>query len=84
MALDRWAEVAGISSRPVWQRVDKDGLVGPGPITAQSVFETVAAAFSAKARTYIPMLAGHQVSPTPAAPPMTPMAASRKPGTVLD
>ncbi len=40
-ALDGWA-AAGIAEGPVLRRVDKAGRVGPGPIQAQSIFETVA------------------------------------------
>ena len=40
-ALDGWATAAGISSGAVLRRVDKAGRVGPGPITAQAVFEAV-------------------------------------------
>ena len=40
-ALDGWASAAGISSGAVLRRVDKGGRVGPGPITAQAVFEAV-------------------------------------------
>ena len=42
-ALDRWAVAAGIDSGPVLRRVDKAGRVGPGPLGAQSIFETVTA-----------------------------------------
>ena len=40
-ALDAWATAAGISTGAVLRRVDKAGRVGPGPITAQGVFEAV-------------------------------------------
>ena len=40
-ALDEWAAATGISSGPVLRPVSKGGLVGDGPITAQTVFETV-------------------------------------------
>ena len=40
-ALDGWASAAGIKSGAVLRRVDKAGHVGPGPITAQAVFEAV-------------------------------------------
>ena len=36
-----WATAAGISTGAVLRRVDKAGRVGPGPITAQGVFEAV-------------------------------------------
>ena len=42
MALDGWAVAAGIDSGPVLRRVSKAGRVGPGPLGAQSIFETVA------------------------------------------
>ena len=41
-ALDRWAAAAGIDSGSVLRRVSKAGRVGPGPLGAQSIFETVA------------------------------------------
>ena len=41
-ALDGWAAAAGIDSGPVLRRVSKAGRVGPGPLGAQSIFETVA------------------------------------------
>ena len=40
-ALDGWAAAAGIESGAVLRRVSKAGRVGPGPITAQAVFEAV-------------------------------------------
>ena len=40
-ALDAWATAAGVSTGGVLRRVDKGGRVGPGPITAQAVFEAV-------------------------------------------
>ena len=40
-ALDGWASAAGISTGAVLRRVDKGGRVGPGPITAQGIFEAV-------------------------------------------
>ena len=42
-ALDGWAAAAGIDSGPVLRRVSMAGRVGPGPLTPQAVFETVAA-----------------------------------------
>ena len=39
--LDAWASTAQISTGAVLRRVDKGGRVGPGPTTAQAVFETV-------------------------------------------
>ena len=41
--LDRWACAARISSGPVLRPVSKADRVGPGPLGAQSIFETVAA-----------------------------------------
>ena len=41
-ALDGWAAAAGIDSGSVLRRVSKGGRVGPGPLGAQSIFETVA------------------------------------------
>ena len=40
-ALDGWAAAAGIDSGSVLRRVSKGGRVGPGPLGAQSIFETV-------------------------------------------
>ena len=48
-ALDGWAAAAGIDSGPVLRRVSKAGRVGPGPLGAQSIFETVAATVTASA-----------------------------------
>ena len=48
-ALDGWAAAAGIDSGAVLRRVDKGGRVGPGPITAQAVFEAVVG-YACKAR----------------------------------
>ena len=41
--LDRWASAARISSGPVLRPVSKAGRVGSGPLTPQSIFETVIA-----------------------------------------
>ena len=41
--LDRWACAARISSGPVLRPVSKAGRVGSGPLTPQSIFETVIA-----------------------------------------
>ena len=42
-ALDRWATVAQITEGPVLRPLDKAGRIGPGPLTPQAIFETVAA-----------------------------------------